>query len=80
MHLNNNSLTEIKFQMLNWSSLKILDLRDNSLECTCDLYNISQTLNAIVKKDMDAPMCLDLDDGQSRSIYRLDDTCHQKVK
>lgn len=81
MRLNNNSLSEIKFQMLDWSSLKILDLKDNSLQCTCDLYNISKELKPIVTKNMDGPVCIDLMNGQSRSIYQLtEEVCNHKVR
>lgn len=81
LRLSNNSLTEIRFQMLDWSSLKMLDLKDNSLECTCDLYNISKALNPIVTKNMDGPVCIDFSNGQSTLIYQLtEEVCNHKVR
>lgn len=59
----------------------MLDLKDNSLECTCDLYNISKALNPIVTKNMDGPVCIDFSNGQSRLIYQLtEEFCNHKVR
>lgn len=68
--------------MLDWSSLKIVNLKDNNfLECTCNLYNISNALDENIKRSIDGPKCIDLIDGTSKSIYHLEENlCTNEVR
>lgn len=80
LYLYNNSLVNLEFHMLDWSSLKKFNIKDNSFECTCDLYNISKGLNSVISRNKDGPDCLDLMDGRSRQIYELEeDVCQFEV-
>lgn len=67
--------------MLNWSHLKVLELHDNPLECSCDLFNISNALDESVKRGFYKPYCISLVDGSSVSLFALtQDICGYQVR
>ncbi|KAJ8926503.1 hypothetical protein NQ314_021105 [Rhamnusium bicolor] len=77
LYLTNNSLTELDYTLLKWTDLRIFELRDNSLECDCNLYKISKDLNEGIIRNLDGPVCTDPRDDISRPAYYLDgDICN----
>nr|CAH7753711.1 unnamed protein product [Callosobruchus chinensis] len=70
LYLNNNSLIEISYSLLQWKTLKIFEINENPLSCSCDLYNISKDLSTDITRNLDGPSCID-SSGNSRMIYHL---------
>ncbi|XP_056640386.1 leucine-rich repeat-containing protein 70 [Diorhabda sublineata] len=78
LDLSNNSLVNLDFKLINWSKLKILKINFNPLRCTCDLYNISQSLPKYITRKLDSPMCTDMENGDSTPVFFLKSTiCSQ---
>ncbi|VEN64106.1 unnamed protein product [Callosobruchus maculatus] len=70
LYLNNNSLIEISYKLLQWKTLKIFEINENPLSCSCDLYNISKDLSIDITRNLDGPSCID-SSGHSQMIYHL---------
>ncbi|CAH1968922.1 unnamed protein product [Acanthoscelides obtectus] len=70
LYLNNNSLVEISYHLLQWKTLEIFEIMENPLSCTCDLYNISRDLKKDITRNLDGPSCVH-SNGNGQMIYRL---------
>ncbi|XP_066140178.1 leucine-rich repeat-containing protein 70-like [Euwallacea fornicatus] len=76
LYIHNNSLVDLHYNLTNWSSLKLLNLKGNDLYCDCDLYKISQDLKPEIKVDKDGPICINPVNETSMMIYELtEETC-----
>uniref|UniRef100_V5I8Y4 Leucine-rich repeat-containing protein 70 n=1 Tax=Anoplophora glabripennis TaxID=217634 RepID=V5I8Y4_ANOGL len=81
LYLTNNSLAELDYRLLPWSKLRVFELRDNLLECDCNLYNISRDLDASITRERDGPVCVDPRTDNIREVYALSqDICGVKSK
>jgi hypothetical protein len=80
MYLNNNSLTALPYDLLQWSQLDTLEFNNNPLVCTCDLYEIAGALSGDITRNQDGPTCSDPATGQPLQVYSLTrDICEAKV-
>nr|CAI5845914.1 unnamed protein product [Callosobruchus analis] len=81
LYLNNNSLIEISYSLLQWKTLRIFEIDENPLSCSCDLYNISKDLNTDITRNLDGPSCID-SNGNSQMIYHLNPLglCKKEVR
>lgn len=58
----------------------MLNIRENSFICTCNLYEIAQNLSESIKLDRDEPFCLNQRTLQRNEIYNLQkDICLEPV-
>ncbi|ENN74884.1 leucine-rich repeat and immunoglobulin-like domain-containing nogo receptor-interacting protein 3 isoform X2 [Dendroctonus ponderosae] len=71
LYLHSNSLQDLHYNLTNWSALRLFTLKDNSLFCDCDLYEISQALSSEIKMDKDGPFCINPITDVSMMIYNL---------
>ncbi|KAJ3647145.1 hypothetical protein Zmor_024679 [Zophobas morio] len=78
-YLNNNELYRLDYKLLPWSQLHVFQFKENPLECSCDLYNITTQLSADIMREEDGPYCEDPRTGRSiRVFYLKSDICSYK--
>lgn len=78
--MSGNRLVALPTKMVYWPQLEILDLRDNSLVCSCDLYEIAKNVSEVVKRDRNGPYCHDKRTSLTTEIYELqNDVCRDPV-
>ncbi|KAJ8953955.1 hypothetical protein NQ318_019198 [Aromia moschata] len=81
LYITNTSITLLDYTLLSWSNLRVLELKDNTLECDCDLYKISRDLHPDITRTRDGPRCIDPRTDASVQMYALEeDICDLEIR
>lgn len=72
LYLNNNNLIDIPSVLLDWSSLHIFEFNGNPFLCSCNLHNISRSLDKRITRLKAGPYCIGGEEN-SFQVFALDD-------
>ncbi|XP_044758563.1 leucine-rich repeat-containing protein 70-like [Coccinella septempunctata] len=72
LYLNNNNLMDIPSVLLDWPSLHVFEFNGNPLLCSCNLYNISKSLDKRITRLKAGPYCIG-DEEMSFQVFSIDD-------
>lgn len=71
LYLNNNNIHDLSYTLLDWSKLSILEVNENPLDCSCNLYNITQDLSNDITRNAQGPYCVNPRTGLAQQMFYL---------
>lgn len=78
--MNNNELYRLDAKLLPWSKLRVFQFNNNPLDCSCDLYNITNSLPSDIRRDEEGPYCRDATNTETIKVADLtQEICTRKV-